>query len=67
MLEWISRINLVVAFVVLMVFHLLLYYSQNTDNWLSMALLASIVDLGVLAAIQLVIVGRRRERNRYRG
>ena len=64
MLEWISRINLVVAFVVLMVFHMLLYYYQNTDNWLSMALLASIVDLGVLAAIQLVIVGRRRERNR---
>lgn len=64
MLRWISRINLLAAFIVLLVFHMLLYYYQNTDNWLSTALLASIVDTGVLAALQLVIAGSRRQRNR---
>lgn len=64
MLDWISRINLLVAFIVLLVFHMLLYYYQGTDNWLSMALLASIVDTGVLAALQLVIAGSKRQRNR---
>jgi hypothetical protein len=59
LLNWLTRINVLVAFVVLMVFHALLYYYQGTDNWFMVALLASLVDTGVLAALQFVIGTRR--------
>jgi hypothetical protein len=62
LLNWLTRINILVAFVVLMVFHALLYYYQGTNNWFMVALLASLVDTGVLAALQFAIGARRRAR-----
>lgn len=59
MLNWISRINIGIAFIVLFVFHMLFYRLWGTDNWLTVALLASIVETGVLAAVQLILGGRR--------
>lgn len=64
MIRWISRLNLLAAFAVLLVFHLLLYYFLGTDNWLSIALLASIVETGVLALIQIALGGREEDRAR---
>ena len=59
MLNWLTRINILVAFVVLMVFHGLLYFYQGTNDWFMVALLASLVDTGVLAALQFIIGTRR--------
>jgi hypothetical protein len=64
MLRWISRVNLIAAFAVLLVFHLLLYYFLGTDNWLSIALLAAIVETGVLAIIQIALGGREEDKAR---
>jgi hypothetical protein len=64
MIRWIARINLLAAFAVLLVFHLLLYYFMETKNWLSIALLASIVETGVLALIQIAIGEREEDRVR---
>lgn len=64
MLRWISRVNLIAAFAVLLVFHLLLYYFLGTDIWLSIALLAAIVDTGVLAIIQIALGGREEDKAR---
>ena len=64
MFRWISRINLLAAFAVLLVFHLLLYYVMDNDNWLSTALLASIVETGVLALIQIAVGGREEDKAR---
>jgi|GEM_PF-563144 len=64
MIRWITRINLLAAFAALLVFHLILYYFIGTDNWLSIALLASIVETGVLALIQIALGGRDEDRVR---
>jgi NhaP-type Na+/H+ or K+/H+ antiporter len=64
MIRWITRINLLAAFTALLVFHLILYYFIGTDNWLSIALLASIVETGVLALIQIALGGRDEDRVR---
>lgn len=64
MLRWISRINLIAAFAVLLVFHLLLYYYLGTDNRISIALLASIVETGVLALIQIALGGHEEDKVR---
>lgn len=64
MIRWITRINLLAAFAALLVFHLILYYFIGTDNWLSIALLASIVETGVLALIKIALGGRDEDRVR---
>ena len=64
MFRWIARINLLAAFAGLFVFHLLLYYFIGNDHWLSIALLASIVETGVLALIQIAAGGRDEDRAR---
>jgi hypothetical protein len=64
MLSWISRVNLVAAFAVLLVFHLLLYYFLGTEKWFSIALLASIVETGVLALIQIALGGAEDDKAR---
>lgn len=52
-MNWINRINLLWAFIILAAFHILLYVSLGNSNWMMLALLASLVDTGVLAVIQL--------------
>lgn len=64
MFRRITRINLLAAFAALLVFHLLLYYFIGTDKWLSIALLASIVETGVLALIQIALGGQVEDRAR---
>ncbi|OUM96643.1 MAG: hypothetical protein A9Z00_03400 [Thermobacillus sp. ZCTH02-B1] len=64
MFGWIARINLLAAFAVLFVFHLLLYYFLGNDDWFSIALLASIVETGVLALIQIAAGGREEDKAR---
>jgi len=64
MLKWISRINLLAAFAVLFVFHLLLYNFLGNTKWISVALLASIVETGVLALIQIAVGGREEDKAR---
>ncbi|WP_144340735.1 hypothetical protein [Paenibacillus darwinianus] len=64
MLNWIRRVNILWLLVTLFVFHGLLYSALGTDNWLSVALTATLVDTAVVAALQYVIVGRGRERGK---
>lgn len=64
MFGWISRVNLLAAFAVLLAFHLLLYYWVGTEKWISVALLASIVETGVLAFIRIALGGREENRAR---
>jgi hypothetical protein len=64
MLRWISRVNLVAAFAVLLVFHLVLYYFLGTKSWFTIALLASMVETGALALIQIALGGREEDRAR---
>ncbi|PYI51741.1 hypothetical protein [Paenibacillus flagellatus] len=52
MLEWINRINLLWTFVFLLAGHALLYYSLGNADWFTLALLAALVDTGVVAVIQ---------------
>jgi LPS O-antigen subunit length determinant protein (WzzB/FepE family) len=62
--RWISRVNLLAAFAVLLAFHLLLYYFIGTEKWVSTALLASIVETGMLALTQIAVGGREEDRAR---
>jgi hypothetical protein len=50
----VNRINLLVAFVVLFIGHILMYYLLGTDDWIMVALTAALVESAVLAAIQLL-------------
>jgi hypothetical protein len=50
----IKRIHLVTAFIVLLIFHFLLYYLLGNSNWLILALSASLVDTAILAALQFI-------------
>jgi hypothetical protein len=54
MFAWFNRINLLWAFVLLAAAHAVLYYSLNNSNWVMLALLAALVDTGVIAVIQTV-------------
>jgi hypothetical protein len=47
--DWLRRINIFWTFVLLLVFHLLLYGSLRTPNWLYVALAASVFDTAVIA------------------
>lgn len=53
MLKWVNRIHLVWAFVILAAAHALLYNALGNTNWVTLALLAALVDTGVIAVIQL--------------
>jgi membrane protein YdbS with pleckstrin-like domain len=64
MINWINRINLFSAFVLLLGFHALLYYSQGTPNWFFVSLMATVVDTAILAGLQFVLRGIRREKGR---
>lgn len=52
MLDWINRISLLWAFVILCALHALLYYSLGNGSWFMLALLAALVETGIIAAIQ---------------
>ncbi|WP_274364422.1 hypothetical protein [Paenibacillus thermotolerans] len=54
LLRWISRLNLVLVFIVLFAAHGLLYYGLRNDNWFFLALSASLVWTGVIAFVQLL-------------
>jgi hypothetical protein len=54
MFTWINRIHLVWAFVLLAAAHAVLYYSLGNSNWIMLAILAALVDTGVIAVIQTV-------------
>ncbi|MDF2927098.1 MAG: hypothetical protein K0R57_6012 [Paenibacillaceae bacterium] len=49
----IKRINLLIAFTVLFVLHLAMYYLLHTEDWITVALSAAFVDTAVLSALQL--------------
>lgn len=63
-LNTISRINLLFAFIILFAAHLLMYYMLGTDDWVMVALSAALVETAVLAAIQLYAAYRSRGRTR---
>jgi hypothetical protein len=54
MFNWINRINLSYMFVLLLGFHGLLYYALGTPNWFLVALMASLVDTGILIGLRLL-------------
>ncbi|TMV44591.1 hypothetical protein FE783_31825 [Paenibacillus mesophilus] len=54
MFAWFNRINLLWAFILLAAAHALLYYSLHNPNWVMLAILAALVDTGVIAVIQTV-------------
>lgn len=58
----VTRINLLLAFIVLFGAHLLMYYSLGTDNWPMVALTAALVETAVIAALQLFAGFRKRAR-----
>lgn len=61
-LNTVSRINLLLAFIVLFAGHLLMYYLLGTDDWPMVALSAALVETAVLAALQLFAGFRNRAR-----
>lgn len=52
MLAWFNRINLVWAFILLLAAHAGLYYALGNANWVMLAIVAALVDTGVIALIQ---------------
>ncbi|MDF2725015.1 MAG: hypothetical protein K0Q59_4690 [Paenibacillus sp.] len=50
--EWINKINLLWAFLFLAAAHVLLYYSLGNPNWIVLALVAALVETGVIASLQ---------------
>ncbi|MDF2714667.1 MAG: hypothetical protein K0R28_1592 [Paenibacillus sp.] len=52
MFAWFNRIHLLWAFVLLAAAHAVLYYSLGNSNWIMLAILAALVDTGVIAVIQ---------------
>lgn len=52
MFAWINKINLLWAFILLAVGHAALYNMLGNSNWIMLALLAALVDTGVIAAVQ---------------
>ncbi len=59
LLDSLSRLNLLLTFVVLLAAHFLLYYSLGTGNWFAVALVAASVDTAVLGILQLVLRSTR--------
>lgn len=55
MLERFCRIQLPATFVILLVGHAMLYASLNTESWLLVAIVAALVDTGIVAVLQLAI------------
>ncbi|PZE21231.1 hypothetical protein [Paenibacillus xerothermodurans] len=64
MAEWIRRINLLWVFIILLAFHGLMYYAMENDDWLSLTLIASLVDTVILAGIKYVAMGMRKQKRR---
>jgi hypothetical protein len=56
----ISRNNLLLLFVFFLIFHIILYYSLGTTSWFSVAILASVVDTGIVAALQYLVTERKK-------
>lgn len=54
MLGWINRVSLLWAFIILFALHALLYYSLGNSSWFLLALLAALVETGIIAAIQAI-------------
>jgi len=52
LLQWIHRVNVLAVFIVLAAAHGILYYSLGNDDWITLALLAALVETGVLAVIR---------------
>jgi len=63
MFEWFNRINLIWAFVILAVAHVALYFSLGNDRWFTLAVIASLVDTGVIAVVQAIGRNRNKETN----
>ncbi|HUC90484.1 MAG TPA: hypothetical protein VMS09_00485 [Paenibacillus sp.] len=64
MLDWIARVHILWLLVALFVFHGFLYSALGTDDWLGVALTATIVDTAVVAALKYFVVGRVRARGK---
>ena len=62
MLQWVHRLNLVLAFVILFGAHGLLYIGLDNGNWFLLAVSAALVWTGVLAFAQLVVRARVRSK-----
>lgn len=62
LLQWISRLNLVLVFIVLFAAHGLLYFGLRNDDWFFLALSASLVWTGVVAFVQLLVRPRQRSK-----
>lgn len=59
-----KRVNLVGIFVVLTVLHAALYYSLGNPNGLMLAVVAALVDTGVIAVVQDIVRHLRKETNK---
>jgi hypothetical protein len=64
MLEWIKRVNLIWVFILLLVFHGLLYYSFGTPNWLLVALIASLVDASIVIVLKFMLTGTAKQKGK---
>ena len=62
LLQWINKLNLALAFLVLFAAHGLLYFGLGNGDWFFLALSAALVWTGVLAAVQLFSRGRARSK-----
>jgi hypothetical protein len=64
MYNWINLINLSWMFVFLLTFHVILYYSLGTNNWLAVAIIASAVDTVIVAVLQRLVTAIGREKGK---
>jgi predicted MFS family arabinose efflux permease len=61
---WINLISLSWLFLFLLAFHVILFYSLGTHYWLAAAIVASVINTVIVAALQRLLtqVGREKEK-----
>jgi hypothetical protein len=60
LLKFLTQINLLVAFLILLAGHIMMYYLLENDKWLALAFAASLTDTAVLAGLQLYAMFKTR-------
>ncbi|MNC38651.1 hypothetical protein D3C75_872700 [compost metagenome] len=53
LLKFLTEINLLIAFLVLLAGHFMMYFLLDNENWIALAFAASLTDTAVLAGLQL--------------
>lgn len=60
LLKFLKEINLLIAFLILLAGHLLMYYLLHNEKWIALAFAASLTDTAVLAGLQLYAMFKTR-------